>query len=304
MASPGSDLIITLYKKWDAYQRSHPDMGVAEMRSMFDEWGGLTVEPAGVEYVEVNAGGVPALWIEPAGADRRKVLMCSHGGGYVGGSVQTHRKLWGHIAKAVGCRALAVDYALAPERPHPAPVFDMVKVYRWLLGAQGFAPGDVAFTGDSAGGALALTAIAAAREQGLPLPAASLPMSPWSGGDTSGASYDTNATNDVLTTREMTAAISALFLGPDGHQQDPLANPLRIDYTGYPPIYIQVGSYEAIVDDSRRVADSAKRAGVDVKLDVFPEMQHCFQLMAGNAPEADDAVARAGVWLKARLGLQ
>ena len=130
-----------------------------------------------------------------------------------------------------------------------------------------------------------------------------MPMSPWAGADASGDSYVRNKNLDVLVTREMSVAIGQMFLGPEGDPQDPLANPLCIDYTGYPPIYIQVGSHEAVLDDSTRPAESARLAGVDVRIDIFPEMQHCFELMAGTAPEADDAIWRMACWIKPHLGL-
>lgn len=302
MASPESMELTTLYKTWAAAQAANPNMSMPEMRRMFDHWGDVTAEPGGVDYIEVDAGSIPAMWVVPKGCITTKVLLCAHGGGYVAGSMYTHRKLFGHIAKAVGCKALSVNYGLAPEAPHPAPVNDMVKAYRWLLD-QGFKSTDIALVGDSAGGALALTTVAAIRAQKLPLPAATMPMSPWAGADTSGKSYDTNSKTDVLVTRGMSEIIGQLFLGPNGNPKDPLANPLCIDYTGYPPIYIQVGGYEAVMDDSTRAAESARRAGVNVKLDIFPEMQHCFELMAGTAPEADDAVQRMAKWVRPILGI-
>ncbi len=268
---------------------------------MFDHWGDVTSEPGGIDYTEVEVDSMEAMWISPKAATKGKVLLCAHGGGYVAGSMYTHRKLHGHIAKAVGCRALSVNYRLAPEFVHPASVDDMVRAYRWLVSREGLNPADIAILGDSAGGSLALTTVAALKRLDESLPAAIVSMSPWAGSDTSGDSYEFNAAKDVLVTRAMSVAIGQLFLGANGDAQDPLANPLRIDYTGFPPLYIQVGSHEAVLSDSTRPAEMARQAGVDVKIDIFPEMQHCFQLMAGTAPEADDATARIAVWLKSKL---
>lgn len=303
MASPESEALSTLYREWARRQAAEFPMPIDEMRRMFSHWGDVTAEPGGVDYAEVDVDGMLGLWIVPKGAATDTVLLCSHGGGYVAGSVYTHRKFFAHVAKQAGCRALAVEYALCPEQTHPAPVQDMVRAYRWLTGHEGIRPASVALIGDSAGGSLALTTVAAVRDAGLPLPAATVPLSPWAGGDTSGASYDANRDNDVLVTREMSAAIGGIFLG-DSDPHDPLANPLYIDYAGYPPIYIQVGGHEAVLDDSTRPAAAAQAAGVDVTIDIFPEMQHCFQLMAGAAPEADDAVARIAAWLRAKLDIQ
>ena len=127
-------------------------MPLDELRALLDHMGDVTGEPGAVDYIETDAGGVPALWAAPKHCAADRVLLCSHGGGYVVGSMFTHRKLYGHLAKAVGCRALIVQYGLAPEHIHPGPVNDMAKAYRWLLEHERVAPGHIALTGDSAGG--------------------------------------------------------------------------------------------------------------------------------------------------------
>jgi acetyl esterase/lipase len=301
MASEQSAALTSLYRNWAALQAAQPNMPMDALRRMFDHWGDVSAEPGQVDYCEIDVNSLRAMWIVPKGSIASRVLLCAHGGGYVAGSIYTHRKLHGHIAKAVGCRALSVNYRLAPEFTHPASVNDMVAAFRWLISHEGVDPACIAILGDSAGGSLALTTVAALKRDKQPLPGAIVSMSPWAGSDTSGDSYQFNAANDVLVTREMSVAIGKLFLGADGDPQDPLANPLRIDYAGFPPLYIQVGSYEAVLNDSTRPAEMARRAGVDVKIDVFPEMQHCFQLMVGTAPEADDATARIAVWLQSKL---
>jgi acetyl esterase/lipase len=150
---------------------ANPSMELDEMRRMFEHWGDVTAEPGGVDYVEVTAGGQPALWATPKGSAQDRVLLCTHGGGYVTGSMYTHRKVYGHLAKAIDCRALIVHYRRAPENMHPGPVDDVVTAYRWLLN-QGVKPQHIALTGDSAGGALAVTTLLRAHEHGLPMPAA------------------------------------------------------------------------------------------------------------------------------------
>lgn len=301
MISKEAMKIVALYEGWVAGQTG--PLTPEGIRATFAEWSSLTAEPTQVDYQEVAAGATRAMWITPKERDDRKVLLCSHGGGYVGGSMQVHAKFFGHVAKAVGCRALSVDYRLAPEFPHPAPVNDMTEAYRWLIEEQGYQPHDIALIGDSAGGALALTNIANMRLKGLPFPAATISISPWACKDTSSPSYVTNLENDVLTKRELSSGLADMVIGKDGDWRDPLINPFYIDYTGYPPIYLQVGGYEAILNDSTRIADLAQKAGVAVKIDVFPGMQHCFQLMAGHAPEADDAIARIAGWVRPLLGL-
>lgn len=303
MASNESRALEELYRTWTAQMAANPGATIDELRRLFEHWGDVTAEPGGVDYLEVDAGGVPAMWAVPRQANTGKVLLCSHGGGYVVGSMYSHRKLFAHIAKAVGCRALIVDYRRGPENVLPGPVRDMVTAYRWLLEVQGLRATDIALTGDSAGGALAITTMALAREQGLPLPVASLPMSPWAGADTSGASYEYNAARDALVSRDTTVGLGMLAVGEKGDPYHPLANPLYTDYRGLPPIYIQVGEAETLLEDSRRIAARAKAAGVEVRLDEFPDMQHVFHFLAGAAPEADDAIGRMAAWVRPRLGL-
>ena len=299
MISKEAMKIVTLYEDWVARQTG--ELTIQGIRDTFAEWSTLTEETAEVAYREVEAGFVRAMWILPKERDDGKVLLCSHGGGYVGGSMQVHAKFFGHVAKAVGCRALSVDYRLAPEFPHPAPVDDMTAAYRWLIAEQGYRPTDIALIGDSAGGALALTNIANMRNKGLPFPAATISISPWACKDTSSPSYETNLDKDVLTKRELSSWLADIVIGENGDWRDPLINPLYIDYDGFPPMYLQVGGYEAILNDSTRIAERAQQAGVDVALDVVPGMQHCFQLMAGHAPEADDAIARFAEWVRPLL---
>jgi len=302
MASKQSEELKTLYRSWIAALEANPEMPLDELRRMFEHWGDVTAEPGGVDYSEVDAGGVPAMWAVPKGAHQDRVLLCSHGGGYVTGSMHTHRKVYGHFAKAIGCRALIVHYGRAPENVHPGPVDDMVKAYAWLL-RSGIRPNHIALTGDSAGGALAVTTMLRAREHGLPLPAASMPLSPWLDMEAGGSTFQTNADKDVLVTAPIIQTMASTFLGPNGNPKHPLANPLHADLAGLPPLYIQVGADETLLDDSRALAAAARKAGVDVTLEEEPEMQHVYHFLAGVAPEADAAIARLARWVRPKLGL-
>lgn len=302
MASKQAAQLNTLYQSWLAALGANPEMPLDELRAMFEHWGDVTGEPGGVDYIETSAGGLPALWAVPKACQEDRVLLCSHGGGYVTGSMYTHRKVYGHLAKAVGCRALIVHYGRAPENVHPGPVNDMARAYAWLLD-QGIKPQHIALTGDSAGGALAVTTMLRVREQGLPLPAASMPLSPWLDMEASGGTFVSNQERDVLVKREIIEGMAATFLGEKGNRKDKLANPLHADLHGLPPVYIQVGDYETLLDDSRSLAEALRRADVDVKLEEFPEMQHVFQFLAGVAPEADDAIRKLATWVKPKLGL-
>lgn len=301
MASPQANAIKDLYLGWLQAMGNNPEMSLDDMRDLFDHWGDITAEPGGVDYVEVDAGGIDCMWALPKDCSEDRVLLCTHGGGYVVGSMYTHRKMFGHLAKAIGCKALIVDYRRAPEAPHPAQVDDSVSAYAWLL-EQGIKPEHICTTGDSAGGALSTTVLLGIRDKGLPLPAGAMPMSPWYDPAGTGETLKTNAEKDCLVKAEVLQGMAETFLG-GASPEDPLANALHANLSGLPPIYIQVGGDETLLDDSLRFETKAKAAGVEVSVDVFPEMQHVFQFMAGRAPEADDAVSRMANWAKSRLCL-
>ena len=302
MASKQTEALNALYRGWAAALQANPEMPLDEMRLMLEQWGNITGEPRGVDYIETSASEVPALWAAPKNCAEDRVLLCAHGGGYVAASMYTHRKTYGHVARAIGCRALIVDYRRAPENVHPGPVNDMAQSYKWLLD-QGIRPGHVALIGDSAGGALAVTTILRTRQQGLPLPAATMPLSPWLDMEATGATFETNAQKDLIASRDMIQAMAGMFLGEGGNRRDPLANPLYADLTGLPPMYIQTGADETLLDDSRKLAELARKSGVDVTLEIVPEMQHVFQFLAGTAPEADAAIRRLADWVRPKLGL-
>lgn len=254
--------------------------------------------PDGIEVEDANANGVAGLWITPKGANTDRVVLYLHGGGYVVQSARTHVKLAAHIAVQSNCRVLSIDYRLAPEHPHPAAVTDALTAYRHLLDS-GYAPERIAISGDSAGGGLTIAALVAARDAGLPQPMAGIPLSPWVDLEGTGESMDSNAGNDFMVGRGALAMMADLFIG-NGSKRDPLAAPLYAELHGLAPLYIQVGGHETLLDDSTRLAARAARAGVEVRLDVFPEMQHVFQAFVGQMPEATEAIGRIGAYLTSR----
>jgi acetyl esterase/lipase len=305
MPSAQSETLIAHYRASNANASRVPPLSLEESRELDEHWGDVTAEPGGVDYLEVDAGGVQAMWAAPHGGADDRVLLCLHGGGFVGGSMYTHRKMFGHLAKAVGARALIVHYRRTPEHRHPAPVDDATTAYAWLL-ELGVRPEHVALAGDSAGGGLTLTTMLRARARGLPLAAALLPISPWVDMAFTGGSLVANRPTDVLfggdTPMDLERLVDML-LGAHGDRRDPLASPLYADLTGFPPMYVQVGGDEMLLDDARRLDEHARKAGVEVRLDVFPEQQHTFQMSAGRAPEADDAIRLMAEWVRPRIGL-
>jgi epsilon-lactone hydrolase len=285
--------------------RATPPTPLDQVRDLVEHWGDVATEPGGVDYIEVDAGGTPSIWIVPHDAAEDRVLLCLHGGGFIGGSIHTHRKLFAHVAKAAGARALSINYRRTPEHSHPAPLDDAFAAYAWLLD-QGFDAQHIALTGDSAGGGLTVTTMLLARERGLPLAATLMPLSPWFDMELSGETITSNQPTDVLFGGPEPMNLQLLvqmFLGETGDRRDPFASPLYADLSGLPPIYIQVGGAEMLLDDSRRFHQRAQAAGTEVRLDVFPGQQHTFHMSAGRAPAADDAIARLAEWVRPRIGL-
>jgi monoterpene epsilon-lactone hydrolase len=302
MASPQAEAVHDALREFhEAIASSDRQPSLEEQRDAMAAMAAMTTEPEGVTLRDTYAGGVRAFWHTPDGADTDRVLLYLHGGGYVMGSPRSHQHLVSHLALALGCPALNLDYRLAPEHPHPAAVEDTVAAYRWLLD-RGHAPGHLAIAGDSAGGGLTLATLVALRDAGLPQPAGAAPISPWTDMEGTGESMTSRADLDLLVGRDGLKIMADHFLaGSD--PRHPHASPLHADLAGLAPIYIQVGDHETLLDDSTRFAARAEAAGLDVRIDVFPEMQHVFQFSAGNVPEADEALARIAAWLRPRLGL-
>ncbi|MHC1559384.1 alpha/beta hydrolase [Actinomycetospora sp. C-140] len=296
--SAGSDTLRTLYADWTEIITSTPDLTTRLFRSVFDEWHQATREPEDVTYAEETIGGVPGIWTFPVGADRTQVLLYTHGGGFAVGSASSHRKLAGHVAKALGVTAFVLDYRRAPEHPHPAQVEDGVAVFRALVD-RGVRPEDITTIGDSAGGNLAIAIPLALREQGAPLPGRVIAFSPWLDMENTGESLVTNAATDALVTVPLLESMIAGVLAEGRiHPRTPLANPLHADLTGLPPLYLNAGDAETLRDDAVRCAARAEAAGVDVTLSVVDDMQHVFPFMAGVASEADDEIAAIAAWYR------
>ncbi|MBY8880142.1 alpha/beta hydrolase [Actinacidiphila acidipaludis] len=286
----------------DALLRSAPRPetrpGVEEQRRGFAE--AMTrPAPDGVATRRTELGGRPALELEPAGASGHGRLLYLHGGGYVIGSAGTHAGLAGELARRTGLRAISPDYRLAPEHPFPAAVDDGLAAYRELLAA-GADPAALVLAGDSAGGGLAVATLLAARAAGLPQPAAVVLFSPWADLTASGASMRSKEEADPIFAADDIHAYADLYVGA-GDRTQPLASPVFADLAGLPPLLIQAGSNEVLLDDAVRLAARAGADEVEVTLEIAPGLPHVFQHHYGRLEEADAALSRAAAFLTSHL---
>ncbi len=250
-------------------------------------------------HQRVCANGIDGEWIS-ANAQHDKAILYFHGGGFRLGSVSSHRELIARISAASGCRVLAINYRLAPEHRFPAQLEDAAAAYAWML-SQGLRSEDIAFVGDSAGGNLVLSTMLDLRERRQALPAAGILMSPWTDLAATGASYVSRADADPIHQRPMILALAKNYLGKDGDPRHPLASPLYADLASLPPLLIQVGDRETVLDDSIMFADKARAAGTEVELQVWDGMIHVFQMFAAELPEACQAIDSIAAFLSERL---
>ena len=270
---------------------------IAQRRAQYERAERAFPTPADVVIERLNAP-CPAEWLQPPGARADAAVLYLHGGGYVIGSPRSHRHLVAAIARAAGTSALLPDYRLAPEHPFPAALEDAVAAYRWLL-ERGIAPEHIVVAGDSAGGGLAVATLLALRDRELPRPAAGVCISPWVDLTCSGGSYATRAAADPIVKREGIDAMATAYLGGED-ARTPLASPLFADLRGLPPLLIHVGDDEVLLDDSVKLAERARKAGVDATLEVWPKMVHVWHWFFPMLDEGHAAIDRIGEFVRAR----
>ncbi len=227
------------------------------------------------------------------------VVLYFHGGGYAVCSIDTHTKMCSIMARESGTKFLLVDYRLAPENVYPACLDDALSAYQWLLN-NGYPADKILIGGDSAGGGLTVSAILAARERGLPLPKAAFCLSPWLDLTSSGTSYQTNRGKEAYIDYESIRRWSEFYAKKELHEM-PFVSPLFGDLKGLPPMLLQVGNTEILQSDSENFAEKAKKAGVDITLEVWPNMIHVWQMWTGILPEANQAIVRIGEFVREKL---
>jgi acetyl esterase/lipase len=283
-----------------------PPRSLAEQRSAYD----LAIEnyaghpllmPEGTRVEPVVVDGIPAEWISYPGADTERVLLYLHGGGYVIGSLKSHRDLVVRLGAAAGMRSLQIDYRLAPEHVFPAAFEDALTAYRWLL-TNGTKPEHIVLAGVSAGGSLVLVLLQAVRDQKLPMPAGAALFSPWT--DLAGTveSRVSRDGADPIFTGERINALANVYAGAED-KHNPLLSPINADLHGFPPLLIEVGRDEVLLDDSLQVAEHARAAQVPVELTVWEGMWHVFQRYAPVLPEGQQSLEKAGAFLRRQTAL-
>jgi acetyl esterase/lipase len=270
-----------------------------EMRANMEAHSFPATEAASVTPIEAN--GVPGEWVVVAGSDSTRRVLYFHGGGYVFGSPVTHRRLCEDIARAGGCAVLNLNYRLAPEHPFPAAVDDAIAGLRFIQANGPDGVGSAASTfvaGDSAGGGLVLATLLAARDQGIEQPNAAIALSAWTDLANTGESVTSIADDDPSAgSVSMLNDLADQYLGGTDAEH-PLASPLYADYSGLPPLLMQVGGAEMLLSDTTRAAERARLAGVDVVEEVWDEMFHVWQLHAPLLPEGRAAIERIGEFIK------
>ncbi len=297
MPSPQFDNIVQMFKAQRAAGVATPS--IPELRQGIDMLAQMMPPVEGIEVTSQDAGGVPAERISVAGSDEDRIVLYLHGGGYCIGSCNSHRHIAGHLSKAVGTPVLVPDYRLAPEHPFPAAIEDAKAVYGSLLD-DGFAADRITITGDSAGGGLTVALQVALRDEGIPLPSASSPHSPYADLATLGEVSDEALDLDYL--RPETLDLFCANYAKDADVKSPVVSPVYADLSGLPPMLIQVGGSEILLDTARRLAARAKDCGVDVTLEIEPGLFHAWHLFAGAIPEADESIARVANFFRSHFG--
>jgi len=251
-----------------------------------------------VDMRPVDAGGVSAEWFAQTDSDPDRVLLYFHGGGYSTGSINSHRDFLARLCIAGGVRVLAADYRLAPEHPFPAQLEDAHRVYLWLVEEQGIHPDHIVLGGESAGAGLTLSTLVSLRDAGLPLPAGGVLISGWFDLDSRSTSMQFNSHYDFVT--RLAIRTMAKRFAPPHELRNPLVSPAHADMKGLPTLLLQVGAAETLLDDNLRVAEAARSAGVDVKLEVWPDMIHAWHVFAPMLEEGRRAIVRIGEFVQER----
>jgi monoterpene epsilon-lactone hydrolase len=294
------DEVNAVLERLGAYMADKPKESAEDMRALID---GLFSEmslPSTVTTEPVDVDGVPGCWVTASDANPNKVVLLMHGGGFVSGSIAAYQRLAADVSAFCGTRVLLIEYRLAPEHPYPAGLDDCVRAYSWLL-ESGIKPGHVALLGDSAGGGLVVSTAMRLKEDGVDQPSALVALSPWVNLKCDGETMDTKAKDDPITNRDSLTNIAALYLG-EADAKDPLISPIYGDLRGLPPLLIQVGTREVLLDDSRKLAVRARADDVMVSLEEWPGMFHVWHMWTDSLTDASRALGGIGAFVRQQMG--
>jgi monoterpene epsilon-lactone hydrolase len=269
---------------------------IDELRSDLESMTKLAKLPSKTRVEKIILNNISAEWICAKDAREDRVILYLHGGGYNLGSPNTHRELAANISMASGAKVLLPAYRLAPEHPFPSALEDSTSVYRWLLDT-GLKGENIAIVGDSAGGGLSIATSISLRDAGAPSPASIVCISPWTDLEMSGNSIKTHAAIDPMLNLQSLKIMASNYIG-DADPRSPLISPIHADLKGVSPMLIHVGSDEILLDDSTRIAEKAKKAGVDITLKVYDQMWHVWHFNARLMPEAKNAIEDLGYFIR------
>jgi epsilon-lactone hydrolase len=263
---------------------------VQKQRKALERFSKFSILPGKTRIEPHLIGELAANWVSVGNTLEDFAILYLHGGAYNIGSLNTHRELAARISKASKIKTLLIDYRLAPEHPYPAAVEDAVLAYRWLL-KNGYPSNNIVIAGDSAGGGLAIAALVKLRDLGEPLPAAAVCLSAWTDLELTGESMKTHIQKDPFLTPSWLQYMAKHYVA-DNDFRLPLISPIYADLAMLPPLLIQAGSDEILLSDSIRIAERARKAGIDTTLDVWENMWHVWHFFAGKMPEAKSAINR------------
>jgi monoterpene epsilon-lactone hydrolase len=249
-----------------------------------------------VETKKGNIDGIDVIWLKTPGVEEESLIIYLHGGSYTAGSFNSHKDLVQRLSREAKCKIITIEYGLAPEHPFPKGLNDVIKIYNWLINEEKYKPNKIVIVGDSAGGGLALATLVKLRDLGIKLPAAGVCLSPWTDLAFTGEScYDKNISDPGITLDDLMFA-AKLYIG-NNDPKNPYISPVYADLKGLPPLLIHVGTIEKLLNDSTRVAESAKKAGVNVTLKVWNEMIHVFQAYAVLIREGEESIKEIGSFI-------
>jgi epsilon-lactone hydrolase len=254
--------------------------------------------PKGMQVEMVDANGIRAAWFRPQNAPGNRALLYLHGGGYVLGSIETRKMMCALMADSLGMNVLAIDYRLAPENPYPAALEDARKAFLWLL-AEGFAAENLLIAGDSAGGGLSLATALSLRDNGEPLPGGVVCLSPWADLTNRAASHHTKAASDPILQTDLLDEW-ARYYTEEANLQNALVSPVFANFDNFPPLLIQAGSEEILLDDALTLAKKAQVAGVDVTLSIWQGLWHVWPALGDLIPESRAAFEEIKDWSNSR----